>query len=138
MPYATDVPSCPKCNGAMWDNREGKKNPKSPDFRCKDKSCVDEKGFGTGLWEKDIQKGAKPAPAPAKQGFTSGPHIPEIDGPALPHEKMEKLFDVYDVCLDHVLSSVVPKLVKADIGTSPESVGAMTATLLIQASKVLG
>ena len=33
------VPSCPKCGGAMWDNREGKRNPKAPDFKCKDRSC---------------------------------------------------------------------------------------------------
>jgi hypothetical protein len=23
----------------MWDNREGKKNPKAPDYKCKDKGC---------------------------------------------------------------------------------------------------
>jgi hypothetical protein len=33
------VPSCPKCGGAMWDNREGKRHPKAPDFKCKDRSC---------------------------------------------------------------------------------------------------
>jgi hypothetical protein len=33
------VPNCPKCGGAMWDNREGKRNPKAPDFKCKDRSC---------------------------------------------------------------------------------------------------
>ena len=33
------VPACPVCNGRMWDNREGKKNPKAPDFKCRDKSC---------------------------------------------------------------------------------------------------
>lgn len=30
---------CPKCGGAMWDNRVGKKNPKQPDLKCKSKSC---------------------------------------------------------------------------------------------------
>jgi hypothetical protein len=30
---------CPKCSGPMWDNRVGKKNPKSPDYKCKDKAC---------------------------------------------------------------------------------------------------
>ena len=30
---------CPKCAGDMWDNRVGKKNPKAPDFKCKDKAC---------------------------------------------------------------------------------------------------
>lgn len=33
------VEACPKCGGAMWDNRETKKNPKQPDFKCKDKAC---------------------------------------------------------------------------------------------------
>ena len=32
-------PACPICHGKMWDNREGKKNPKAPDFKCRDKSC---------------------------------------------------------------------------------------------------
>ena len=33
------TPACPKCGGPMWDNRDGKKNPKAPDFKCKDKHC---------------------------------------------------------------------------------------------------
>ena len=33
------APACPKCGGPMWDNRAGKRNPKAPDFRCKDKGC---------------------------------------------------------------------------------------------------
>ena len=33
---ATEAPPCPKCQGPMWDNREGKRNPKAPDFKCKD------------------------------------------------------------------------------------------------------
>src|SRR3954471_2099425 len=36
---ATVVPDCPKCQGPMWDNRVGKKNPKAPDFKCKDREC---------------------------------------------------------------------------------------------------
>ena len=34
-----EIPACPKCSGEMWDNRVGKRNPKAPDFKCKDKSC---------------------------------------------------------------------------------------------------
>ena len=30
---------CPICNGPMWDNRGKKRNPKAPDFKCKDKAC---------------------------------------------------------------------------------------------------
>jgi hypothetical protein len=30
---------CPKCDGRMWDNRISKRNPKAPDFKCRDRSC---------------------------------------------------------------------------------------------------
>jgi hypothetical protein len=36
---ASGEPACPKCSGRMWDNRVGKRNPKAPDFKCRDKSC---------------------------------------------------------------------------------------------------
>jgi hypothetical protein len=36
---AEEIPSCPKCSGRMWDNRATKRNPKAPDFKCRDRSC---------------------------------------------------------------------------------------------------
>lgn len=54
---ASDTPTCPKCGGPMWDNREGKKNPKAPDFKCKDKAC------DGAIWPpKDTQPPAQPEP----------------------------------------------------------------------------
>lgn len=53
---AAAVPSCPKCGGAMWDNRSGKTNPKAPDFKCRDKRCVDDRGYVTALWESDLER----------------------------------------------------------------------------------
>ena len=38
-PLASDEPSCPKCDGRMWDNRLSKRNPKAPDFKCRNRSC---------------------------------------------------------------------------------------------------
>jgi hypothetical protein len=38
-PITSDVPPCPKCGGRMWDNRIGKRNPRAPDFKCRDRSC---------------------------------------------------------------------------------------------------
>lgn len=32
-------PGCPKCGGPMWDNRTSKRNPKAPDFRCRNRDC---------------------------------------------------------------------------------------------------
>ena len=34
-----DEPACPKCSGRMWDNRLTKRNPKAPDFKCRDRAC---------------------------------------------------------------------------------------------------
>jgi len=33
------LPSCPKCGGRVWDNRLSKRNPKAPDYKCRDRSC---------------------------------------------------------------------------------------------------
>jgi len=38
-PIASHEPSCPKCGGRMWDNRLTKRNPKAPDYKCRDRSC---------------------------------------------------------------------------------------------------
>lgn len=43
-PPAGDVPACRECGGDMYDNRGSKRNPKAPDFKCKDKEC------GAGIW----------------------------------------------------------------------------------------
>ena len=34
-----DEESCPKCGGRTWDNRLTKKNPRAPDFKCRDRTC---------------------------------------------------------------------------------------------------
>lgn len=38
-PLASLEESCPKCGGRMWDNRQTKRNPRAPDFKCRDRSC---------------------------------------------------------------------------------------------------
>ncbi|HEX6051546.1 MAG TPA: Rad52/Rad22 family DNA repair protein [Gemmatimonadaceae bacterium] len=39
VPAPVEIPSCPKCGGKMWDNRMSKRNPKAPDYKCRDRSC---------------------------------------------------------------------------------------------------
>ena len=41
---------CPKCGGEMWDNRVNKKNPKGPDYKCKDKGCNE------AIWLNDLKE----------------------------------------------------------------------------------
>jgi len=38
-PSSKDFVSCPKCGGRMWDNRKTKRNPKAPDYKCRDRNC---------------------------------------------------------------------------------------------------
>ena len=52
-PLASDEPSCPKCGGRMWDNRLTKRNPKAPDYKCRDRSCD-----GV-IWPPKVGKGEK-------------------------------------------------------------------------------
>jgi len=60
-PIASNEQSCPKCGGRMWDNRLTKRNPKAPDYKCRDRSCD-----GV-IWPP---KGAKAEPAKAQSEET--------------------------------------------------------------------
>ena len=60
---ASPTPRCPKCAGDMWDNRVGKRNPKAPDFKCKDREC---EGV---IWPP---RDANAAAAPAAPAAVSG------------------------------------------------------------------
>jgi hypothetical protein len=62
-PLAATEHGCPKCGGRMWDNRLTKRNPKAPDYKCRDRSCD-----GV-IWpakdEPAPQTKAEPVPVPA-------------------------------------------------------------------------
>lgn len=67
-------PSCPTCQGPMWDNRVGKKNPKAPDFKCKDKTCD-----GV-IWPpKNGKAHAKPSSSAAVRGSPAAHEPPNFD-----------------------------------------------------------
>lgn len=133
---------CPKCGGQeMWDNRLTKKNPKAPDFKCVDKSCdgvvwPPKPGPAAPYKPNAVQPHPTGAPAAnGKQGYTAGPPIAGLDDDdlPLPHEKLDRLFSVWDSCLAH--AHVQTKhLFGADV--TDEAVIAATATLFIQACRV--
>lgn len=60
--------SCPKCGGRMWDNRLSKKNPKAPDFKCRERSCD-----GV-IWPAKGEKAERPEPVMAS--IHDGDEIP--------------------------------------------------------------
>ena len=153
--YAPDTIRCPRCQSKMFDNRADKKNPKSPDFRCSDKTCLDDSGFRTALWERDTKK-----PNAFRQALRKAPpsEPPEFGGPmpweqeqaqeeqatvtaikdstqVLPverHERLNAVLQVYGVCFQHAVE-LAEKVAERDI--SPPDVSAMAATLFIQASQ---
>ena len=64
-----DDPICPNCNGPMWDNRVNKKNPKGPDFKCKDKACiVPGSKYVSGFYlDSDYVSGIPPEEVPVRE-----------------------------------------------------------------------
>lgn len=88
------APQCPKCQGPMWDNRASKRNPRAPDFKCRNKPR--ERG-GPGcegvIWPS---RDGSPSPYPppvARRSGAAAPRVGEapLDGPppfddAPPHD----------------------------------------------------
>jgi hypothetical protein len=76
-PLAMDEPSCPKCGGRMWDNRLSKRNPKAPDYKCRNRSCD-----GV-IWPaKPGQRASANGKASAAAMSDPGPLVPEADSAA--------------------------------------------------------
>jgi len=70
----SDEPSCPKCGGRMWDNRLTKRNPKAPDYKCRDRSCD-----GV-IWPPKGEKGDKAEKAvAAPRANGAEPLVPEAE-----------------------------------------------------------
>lgn len=74
---ASAPPTCPKCSGDMWDNRVGKRNPKAPDYKCKDRECD-----GVVWPPRDANRAATPAaPGDAQSSAADGmPSCPICNG----------------------------------------------------------
>jgi hypothetical protein len=75
---ALDEETCPKCGGRMWDNRLTKRNPRAPDFKCRDRSCdgvIWPATTGTGK-KSDASAEAKETP-PEWAPLSGSPLIPD-------------------------------------------------------------
>ena len=91
---ANGMPLCPICGGAMWDDRATKRNPRAPDFKCRNKPR--ERG-GPGcegvIWpSRDGSPSPYPSSAP-RRSTAAGPRVDDAppDGPppfddAPPHD----------------------------------------------------
>ncbi len=130
----TGAPACPKCGGRMWDNRASKRNPKAPDFKCRNRSC------DGALWPGQ-HNAAVPVIAPrqpqekgtgqdAKQGTDSngaGDHRPSAG-----------LCRCYLKLTDFVLAEVRAKYQDAGVPCTDAAIAAIAATLFIAACRQEG
>lgn len=83
----------------------------------------------------------KPLSTSGKAPYSSGPALPyetesETGAPPVANkaEGFQRLFNAYDVCFAHALTKAA-LMDKAEVGSSPEAVAAIAATLLIQADR---
>ncbi len=79
------MPLCPVCGGAMWDDRTSKRNPRAPDFKCRNKPR--ERG-GPGcegvIWPaRDGSPSPYPPSAPRRAASVSQEAPPPWEGPPL-------------------------------------------------------
>ena len=94
------------------------------------------------LPSKMPQPAVKPLTTSGKAPYSSGGPLPyetqsETGAPPVVANKVdgfERLFKHYDVCMDHALH-VATKMECAGVGSDPEAVAAIAATLLIQADR---
>ena len=126
MPNGPDNPSCPKCGGRMWDNRQSKRNPRAPDFKCRNRSCD-----GV-LWP-----GQHRSTIPVTQPVRLSEVLREIV-PTAPSENanatvapLPVLRQKYLDLTDFVLGSVRPKYEARGLECAPDTVAAIAATLYI-------
>lgn len=92
----------------MWDNRDSKRNPKQPDYKCKDKEC------GKAVWEQK-----KPA-----NGGSSGKQDPAPS--SRPRWSWKDLFAAHEACHKQAVKVLGEK-------APHEAIQSATATLLIAA-----
>ena len=93
-----DDPACPVCGGKMWDDRASKRNPRAPDFKCRNKPKFQGgPGCEGVIWpprDGERRPSAAPSPAagaPARRAPTSGAP-PRASAPPSPPPTAEREF----------------------------------------------
>ena len=124
LPGGPQNPSCPKCGGRMWDNRQSKRNPRAPDFKCRDRSC-------DGVLWPGQQRNAIPVPQPARLAVVASDERSNGSTADASPVQLPTLRQKYLDVTDFVLDSVRPKYEARGLECAPDTVAAIVATLYI-------
>lgn len=98
--------ACPDCGGKMYNNIGSKKNPKQPDYKCKDKeSC------GKGVWLKDSEKESAKTPAapvvpPTEEEIKAAAEKAKVERT----ERIRLLFSLRKLCVERILTVENPSM----------------------------
>lgn len=118
---------CPKCKGAMLDERQTKRSDKSPDYTCANMLCTDATGkYRTAIWEKDANKNGSAA-------GTTG--VANATAPLSDPSKKPTMREAYKSLTRWVIEEVAPIYAEEEWGMTAADLAAITATLFIQACK---
>lgn len=123
--------ACPKCGGAMWDQKNGKFPWKAgtPIYKCRDKDCAKTGGV---IWEpkKPLSEGPLLPNETASDPHLQTQPVPQQATKSGP--TVEQYQRCYLDCLRWAIDHVKPMLLAADdLGCTPEAILAATATLFI-------
>ena len=124
LPSGSDNPACPKCNGRMWDNRVSKRNPKAPDFKCRNRSC-------DGVLWPGQHRSAFPATEAPRLAAVRDDAEPSSNGNELTVSLLPVLRQKYLELTDFVLDSVRPRYEQRGLECPPDTIAAIAATLYI-------
>lgn len=135
LPTATKTPPqiapgiiCPKCKGAMLDERLTKRTDKSPDYTCANMLCTDPTGkYRTAIWAEKTSNGAT--------GGEGNAGNPTSAPPAEPAPKKPTMREAYRSLTIWVMEEIAPLYAEEEWGMTAADVAACTATLFIQACK---
>ena len=129
----TGAPPCPKCGGRMWDNRASKRNPRAPDFKCRDRNC-------DGVLWPGQHKAAAPIVAPTARPESRSTRNAGRDassGGSIA-ERRAALRRSYVEATDFVLAKVRPMYRDAGLPCTDATVAAIVATLFIATTRSEG
>ena len=132
--------ACPTCGGDMWDNREGKRNPKAPDYKCCDKNCDGVYWPGDEVVITQHADGRKTT-FKRDEGAQNNPQTRQDavkpleqtgDGVLDTRKHLMKVANLYALCVkavDHAIAPHVPEMLRTS-----EWLQAAVASLFIESS----
>lgn len=131
----SDIAQCPKCNGPMWDQKNGRFpwKPGTPIWKCRDKECAKKGGV---IWEPKGQGALLPNETGQEE------YLNAVTGQATPTPTLAPIdlkkqdVDLLKECVGYALGIVssAQKVVdgKLDVVFTGDNVCSLASTLFIQ------